>query len=206
MIEVHHLNNSRSQRVLWLLEELGTPYTIVRYEREPLFAPESLKDIHPLGKSPVIRDGERVVAESAVIIEYLLAQYAKGKLTVDSSSPQYWQFRYWMHYAEASLMPQLLLKMYMGRIGEAAARVAERIESQVRLHLDFVEQELGDAPYLAGDQLTAADIQMSFPLEVAAAQRVLNDRHPKLGALLKRLHERPAYQRAMETGGKYDYA
>jgi len=206
MIEVHHLNNSRSQRVLWLLEELGTPYEIIRYQREPVFAPASLQAIHPLGKSPVIRDGQRVVAESAVIIEYLIAEHGQGRLAMNPDSPRYWQYRYWMNYAEGSLMPQLLLKMYMGRIGEAAGRVAERIESQVSLHLDFVEKELGDAQYLAGDELTAADIQMSFPLEVAATQRALNDRHPKLLALLKRLHERAAYQRAIEKGGKYDYA
>lgn len=207
MIEVHHLNNSRSQRVLWLLEELGTPYHIVRYEREPMmFAPASLKAIHPLGKSPVIRDGQQVIAESAVIVEYLLAVHGQGRLVVNADSKAYWQYRYWMHYAEGSLMPQLLLKMYMGRVGEAAGRVAERVESQVSLHLDFVETELGGAQYLAGDELTAADIQMSFPLEVAAAQRALNDRHPKLRALLQRLHARPAYQRAIEKGGKYDYA
>ena len=206
MIEVHHLNNSRSQRVLWLLEELETPYTIVGYEREPsMFAPAALKGIHPLGKSPVIRDGERVIAESAVIVEYLLAQYGKGSLVVNADSPLYWKFRYWMHYAEGSLMPQLLLKMYMGRIGDAAGKVAARVESQVALHLGFVEQELGDDSYLAGE-FTAADIQMSFPLEVAAAQRLINDRHPKLQSLLARLHQRPAYQRALERGGKYDYA
>ncbi len=207
MLEVHHLNNSRSQRVLWLLEELGLDYTIVRYEREPtMFAPASLQTIHPLGKSPVVRDGERVIAESGAIIEYLLAQYGQGKLALEPTAPSYWQFRYWMHYAEGSLMPQLLLKVYMARIGEAATRLAERVESQVSLHLGFVEQQLGDAEYLAGEAFTAADIQMSFPLEVAAAQRLLNDRYPRLRAWLQRVHARPAYHRALEKGGKYDYA
>src|SRR5688500_15266231 len=207
MIEVHHLNNSRSQRVLWMLEELELPYSIVRYEREPtMFAPASLKAIHPLGKSPVIRDGDRVIAESAVIIEYLLDQHGRGRFAPPADSPAFGKFRYWMHYAEGSLMPQLLLKMYVGRIGEAARAVAERVESQVRLHLDFIEGEIGAAPYLAGADFSAADIQMSFPLEIAAIQRALNDQHPKLKALLQRLHARPAYQRALEKGGPYAYA
>lgn len=207
MIELHHLNNSRSQRVLWLLEELELPYSIVRYEREPtMFAPASLKAIHPLGKSPVIRDGERVIAESGAILEYLLEHHDRGRFAPTVGSASYDKFRYWMHYAEASLMPQLLLKMYTSRIGEAAAKVAERIDSQVRLHLDFIEGELGAAPYLAGNEFTVADIQMSFPLEVAATQRSLNDSHPHLRALLQRLHARPAYQRALEKGGPYAYA
>lgn len=205
MLELHHLNNSRSQRVLWLLEELAAPYTIIRYEREPIFAPASLKAIHPLGKSPVIRDGNQVVAESAAIIEYLLDHYGRGRLEPDKASTSYARYRYWMHYAEGSLMPQLLLKMYMGRIGEPARAVAERVESQVSLHLDYVENELGNSPYLTGSELTAADIQMSFPLEVAATQRALNDQHPNLKALLQRLHARPAYQRALEKGGPYAY-
>lgn len=207
MIEVHHLNNSRSQRVLWLLEELELPYSIVPYERAPtMFAPAALKQIHPLGKSPVIRDGDRVVAESAVIIEYLLEQHGRGRFAPAPSSSTYGKYRYWMHYAEGSLMPQLLLKTYLGRIGEAARAVAERVDSQVRLHLGFVEGEIGEAQFLAGDEFTAADIQMSFPLEVAATQRLLGDQHPKLRSLLRRLHARPAYQRAMEKGGPYAYA
>lgn len=207
MIEVHHLNNSRSQRVLWLLEELGLAYSIVRYEREPtMFAPPTLKAIHPLGKSPVIRDGDRVVAESAVILEYLIEQHGRGRFVPPPDAPAFSKYRYWMHYAEGSLMPQLLLKMYMGRIGEAAAKVAARIDSQVQLHLDFMEGEIGNAPFLTGGELTAADIQMSFPLEVAAAQRLIGERHPQLHALLQRWHAQPAYQRALEHGGPYAYA
>ena len=206
MIELHHLNNSRSQRVLWLLEELDLPYSIVRYEREPtMFAPESLKKIHPLGKSPVIKDGERVVAESGVILEYLLETHGGGRFVPAAGSEAFRKYRYWMHYAEASLMPQLLLKMYTGRIGDAARTVADRIDSQIRLHLDFVESELS-GEYLASNEFSAADIQMSFPLEVASAQRVLTDKHPKLKSLLQRLHARPAYQRALEKGGPYAYA
>jgi glutathione S-transferase len=183
------------------------PYTVVRYEREAtMFAPPALKAIHPLGKSPVIRDGDRVVAESAVIVEYLLKQYGNGRFSIAPDAPNFWQFHYWMHYAEGSLMPQLLLKVYTARIGAAAAPMAERIDLQVNLHLDFVEQELGDLPYLAGAALTGADIQMSFPLEVASVQRLLTDRHLRLRDLLRRLHARPAYQRAIEKGGKYDYA
>jgi glutathione S-transferase len=208
MIEVHHLNNSRSQRVLWTLEELSLPYTIIPYQRDAttMLAPPSLKAVHPLGKSPVIRDGDRTMAESAAILEYLVEHYGAGRLSPARGSLNYERYRYWMHYAEGSLMSQMLVKLYLGRVGEPGRAQLERIEAQIRTHLDFVEGELGDAEYLAGAEFTAADIQMSFPLEVAAPQKLLNDQHPRLKKLLARLHARPAYQRALEKGGPYAYA
>jgi glutathione S-transferase len=208
MIEVHHLNNSRSQRVLWLLEELALPYTIVAYQRDAktMLAPPSLKAIHPLGKSPVIRDGDQVIAESGAILEYLVERHGGGRFAPARESAAYERYRYWMHYAEGSLMTQLLVKLYLGRVGEPAHALFERIEGQTRMHLDFVEAQLGDAQYLAGNELTAADMQMSFPLELSATQKILNDRQPRLKQLLARLHARPAYQRALEKGGPYAYA
>jgi glutathione S-transferase len=208
MIEVHHLNNSRSQRVLWMLEELSLPYTIIPYQRDAttMLAPASLKAVHPLGKSPVIRDGERTIAESAAILEYLVEHHGAGKLAPARSSSNYERYRYWMHYAEGSLMPQMLLRLYLGRLGEPARALLERVEIQIRVHLEFVESELGEAQYLAGTELTAADIQMSFPLELVATQKLLSDQQPKLRNLLARLHARAAYQRALKKGGPYAYA
>ena len=204
MIEVHHLNNSRSQRVLWLLEEVGVPYTIVPYQRDAqtMLAPPALKAIHPLGKSPVIRDGDRTIAESGAILEYLAEHYGRD-LIPDRDSTSYEKHRYWMHYAEGSLMPQLLLKLYLGRVGEAARPLVERVEKQILMHLDFIEHELGTAPFLAGSTLTIADIHMSFPLELAVVQKLLTQ--PNLKALVQRLHARPAYERAMAKGGPYAY-
>jgi glutathione S-transferase len=208
MIEVHHLNNSRSQRVLWALEELSLPYTIIPYQRDTttMLAPPSLKAVHPLGKSPVIRDGDRTMAESAAILEYLVEHHGAGRLAPARSSPSYERYRYWMHYAEGSLMSQMLVRLYLGRVGEPGRALLERTEAQIHTHLEFVESELGDAQYLAGAEFTAADIQMSFPLEIAAAQKLLNDQQPRLKALIARLHARPAYQRALEKGGPYAYA
>jgi glutathione S-transferase len=208
MIEVHHLNNSRSQRVLWLLEELALPYTIVRYQRDAttMLAPPSLKAIHPLGKSPVIRDGERVIAESGAILEYLTERHGEGRLVPARNSEAYERYRYWMHYAEGSLMTQLLLRLYLGRLGDPARAVFDRVESTIRTHLDFVEGQLGSNSFLAGDTLSAADIQMSFPLELSATQKLLAEQQPGLKALLARMHARPAYQRALEKGGPYAYA
>jgi glutathione S-transferase len=208
MIEVHHLNNSRSQRVLWLLEELALPYTIVRYQRDAttMLAPPSLKAIHPLGKSPVIRDGEHVIAESGAILEYVIERHGDGRFAPARNSQAYERYRYWMHYAEGSLMTQLLLRLYLGRIGEPARTLFDRVESQIRTHLDFVEGQLGTDSFLAGEELTAADIQMSFPLELSATQKLLNDQQPRLKQLLARLHARQAYQQALEKGGPYAYA
>jgi glutathione S-transferase len=207
MIEVHHLNNSRSQRVLWSLEELSLPYTIIPYQRDAttMLAPASLKAVHPLGKSPVIRDGDRTIAESAAILEYLVEHHGSGKLAPARGSPSYERYRYWMHYAEGSLMTQMLLKLYVGRLGEPGRALLERIETQIRTHLEFVEGELGDAQFLTGAEFTAADIQMSFPLELAATQKLI-EQQPRLKQLIARLHARPAYQRALEKGGPYAYA
>jgi glutathione S-transferase len=208
MIEVHHLNNSRSQRVLWLLEELGTPYTIVHYQRDAKtrLAPPELKAVHPLGKSPVIRDAGQVVAESGAIMEFLVERYDNGKLAPAKGTPAFESYRYWMHYAEGSLMPPLLIKLYLGFVGEAAKPVVERVDGNVRAHLDFIEQTLSGSAYLVADALTAADMQVSFPLEVIAAQGMLTDAHSKTRAWLKGLHARPAYLRALEKGGPYAYA
>jgi glutathione S-transferase len=208
MIEVHHLNNSRSQRVLWMLEELGTPYTVVRYERDAktMLAPPELKAIHPLGKSPVIRDGDLVLAESGAIIEYLVERYGNGRFVPQRGTREYETYRYWIHYAEGSLMMQLLVKLYLGRVGEAANAVLERINNAVRMHLAFVENSLGASQFLTGATFTAADVHMSFPLEVSVVQGMLGEDQPRLSALLDRLHQRPAYRAALQKGGPYAYA
>ena len=220
MIEVHHLNNSRSQRVLWMLEEIGVPYTIVRYERDAKtsLAPPDLKQVHPLGKSPVIRDGDFVLAESGAIIEYLVEKYGGGRFRPPPGTREYETCRYWMHYAEGSLMPPLLLKLVFDRVEGApmpffvkpiARSIAGRAKSsfigpQIDLHLDFVEGELAKSTWFAGNELTAADIQMSFPLEAAAARGGLDARRPRTMAFLERVHTRPAYRRALERGGPYE--
>ncbi len=208
MIEVHHLNNSRSQRVLWMLEELGTEYTVVRYERDPktMLAPPELKEIHPLGRSPVIRDGDFVLAESGAILEYLVDRYGGGRFVPPRGTREYETCRYWVHYAEGSLMMQLLVKLYLDRVGEPAKGPLERINAAVRMHLGYVEESLGTSQFLTGPALTVADVQMSFPLEVSVVQGMLGDAHPRLKALLARLHERPAYRAALAKGGAYAYA
>jgi len=208
MIEVHHLNNSRSQRVLWMLEEIGVPYTVVRYERDPktILAPPELKKVHPLGKSPVIRDGDFVLAESGAIIEYLVEKYGNGRFVPQRGTREYETCRYWVHYAEGSLMMQLLVKIYLERVGEPAKALLERVSGAVRMHLGYVEESLGSSQFLTGSLFTVADVQMSFPLEVSVVQGMLGDAHPRLKALLARLHERPAYQAALAKGGPYAYA
>ena len=208
MIEVHHLNNSRSQRVLWMLEELGVPYTVVRYERDPktILAPPELKKVHPLGKSPVIRDGDFVLAESGAIIEYLVEKYGNGRFVPQRGTREYETCRYWVHYAEGSLMMQLLVKIYLERVGEPAKALLERVSGAVRMHLGYVEESLGSSQFLTGSLFTVADVQMSFPLEVSVVQGMLGDAHPRLKALLARLHERPTYQAALAKGGPYAYA
>jgi glutathione S-transferase len=221
MIVVHHLNNSRSQRVLWLLEELGLAYEIKRYQRDAhtMLAPASLRDVHPLGKSPVITDGERTIAESGAIIEYLVNGYGGGRLAPPAGSPERLRYTYWLHYAEGSAMPPLLLKLIFNRIETApmpffvrpiAKRIAQRskasfIEPQLKLHLDYMESELGKSEWFAGAEFTAADIQMSFPLEAASVRAGLNENRPRLISFLERIHARPAYRRALERGGRYDF-
>jgi glutathione S-transferase len=224
MIVVHHLNNSRSQRILWLLEELGLAYEIKRYERNPhtMLAPPELLVVHPLGKSPVITDGELVVAESGAIVEYLLDTYgASSGLRPAPGTPERLRYNYWLHFAEGSAMPPLLLKLIFMRMKSApmpffARPIARGIADKVmRMTVDpnlerqtvFIEGELASAPWFTGAAFSAADVQMSFPLE-AASQRagVSADKTPRIVDWLKRAHARPAYQRALARGGRYDYA
>lgn len=220
MITVHHLNNSRSQRVLWLLEELGLPYELKRYQRDPrtMLAPPELKRVHPLGKSPVITEDERTIAESGAIIEYLVERHGRGRLVPAPGTDDKLRYTYWLHYAEGSAMPPLLLKLVFSRIETAPmpffarpiarkiARTGQKtfIDPQIRLHLDYLEGQLSPQGWFAGDEFTAADIQMSFPLEAAAARAGLDGTHPRLAAFLKRIHARPAYQNALDRGGAYD--
>jgi glutathione S-transferase len=222
MIVVHHLNNSRSQRVLWLLEELGLPYEIVRYQRDPktMLAPQALRDVHPLGKSPVIVDGDVTLAESAAIVEYLLERYGNGRLAPPAGTPEALRYRYFMHYAEGSAMPPLLLKLVFIRMESAPvpffakpiarmlARGAQKafVDPQLKLHLDYLEGEIARTGWFAGNEFTAADIQMSFPLEAAASRAALDASRPGLHAFLERIHARPAYRAALERGGDYDLA
>jgi glutathione S-transferase len=219
MITVHHLNNSRSQRVLWLLEEIGLPYEVRRYQRDPatMLAPPELKAVHPLGKSPVLTDGPLVLAESGAILEYLVETHGDGRFVPAPGTPERLRYRYWLHYAEGSAMPPLLLKLVFDRIGKAsmpffakpvaraiAARARDTfIQPQIDQHLDFMEAELGRSAWFAGDAFTAADVQISFPLEAAAARAGLDARRPRLMDFLSRIHARPAYQRAVQRGGEY---
>ena len=220
MITVHHLNNSRSQRVLWLLEELGLQYEVKRYQRDPqtMLAPPELRAVHPLGKSPVISDGGLTIAESGAIIEYLASRYGAEKLIPREGTPERLRYTYWMHFAEGSMMPPLLLKLIFDRIESGpmpffvkpvARGIAQRakglmVTPNLERLLTFMESELGTREWFAGPAFSAADIQMSFPLEAAAARGGLDEKRPKLWAFLKKIHERPAYQRALEKGGKYE--
>ena len=207
MITVHHLNNSRSQRILWLLEELGLPYEIKRYQRDPKtnLAPPELKAIHPLGKSPVIEDGGRVLIESAAIIDYLIRRHGAGRLQPDPATATYDTYVQWLHFAEGSAMLPLMLNLYVGRLGEAGAPLHPRIESEVANYLGYLNDTLGQTPYLVGEELSGADIQMSFIGEVAGAQGKL-PAYPHLAAWVKRFQARPAYRKAVEQGGEYAFA
>jgi glutathione S-transferase len=221
MIIVHHLNNSRSQRILWLLEELGLAYEIKKYQRDPktMLAPPELRAVHPLGKSPVISDGDVVVAESGAIVEYLTGRHAGNGLAPAAGTPERLHYTYFLHYAEGSLMPPLLLKLVFDRVANGPApffvrpiarAIANKVRDsfvlpQIRTHLAFLEGELGKRTWFAGSEFSAADIQMSFPLEAAAARGGLDGQYPNLVAFLERIHARPAYRRALERGGKYDF-
>ncbi|ALK99145.1 glutathione S-transferase [Massilia sp. WF1] len=221
MIIVHHLNNSRSQRILWLLEELGLDYEIKKYQRDPktMLAPPELRAVHPLGKSPVVQDGDTIVAESGAIIEYLVGRYGDGRLAPAPGTPERLRWTYFLHYAEGSAMPPLLLKLVFDRVESTPApffvrpiarAIANKVKDgfvlpQIRQHLAFLEGELADRAWFAGDAFSAADIQLSFPLEAAAARGGLDGKYPKLSAFLERIHARPAYRRALERGGKYDF-
>ena len=217
-ITVHHLNNSRSQRVLWLLEELGLEYEIVRYQRDPktMLAPPELRKVHPLGKSPVVVDGAATLAESAAILEYLVERYGAGRLVPLAESDRL-RYRYWMHYAEGSAMPPLLLKLICDRVEKSPApffvrpvtrAIAQKVKAafvlpQLTLHLDYMEGELAKATWFAGEEFSAADIQMSFPVEGAVARAGLDASRPRLMGFLDRIHARPAYRRAIERGGEF---
>ena len=222
MITVHHLNNSRSQRVLWLLEELGLPYEIKKYQRDAktMLAPPDLMKVHPLGKSPVITDDALTVAETGAIVEYVIERYGNGRLAPAIGSPERLRWRYWMHFAEGSAMPPLLLKLIFERIkitpmpffakpiakGICNKVLAAMVEPNLKRQLDFMEAELGTSEWFAGAEFSAADIQMSFPLEAAAQRAGLDASRPKLMAFLKRIHARPAYKKALARGGPYSFA
>ena len=222
MLVVHHLNNSRSQRVLWLLEELGVPYEIQHYTRDAktMLAPPELLAVHPLGKSPVITDGNTTVAETGAIVEYLIEQYGGGRLLPAPGTPEALRYRYWLHFAEGSAMPPLLLTLVFDRIANGpmpfivrpvaraiAAKVMDlMVKPNITRQLDFMEAELGRSLWFAGDELTGADIMMSFPLEAAAQRAGLDARRPKLMAFLDRIHARSAYKQALARGGRYDFA
>ena len=222
MLVVHHLENSRSQRVLWLLEELGLPYEIVHYKRDAttMLAPPELLAVHPLGKSPVITDGDTTVAETGAIVEYILGQYGDGRLLPAPGTPEALRYRYWLHFAEGSAMPPLLLTLIFDRIANAPMPffikpVARGISNKVmnlmvrpnlKRQLDYMESELGRSAWFAGAALTGADIMMSFPLEAAAQRAGLDASRPKLMAFLKRIHARPAYKLALKRGGPYAFA
>lgn len=219
MINVHHLNNSRSQRVLWLLEEIGIDYAVIRYERDAktMLAPPELRKVHPLGKSPVITDDGVTVAESGAIVEYLVDRYAADRLAPARGSADRMRYTYWLHYAEGSAMPPLLLSLIFARIAKApmpffvkpvAKGIASKVmssfvEPQLKQHLAYLESELGKTTWFAGETFSAADIQMSFAIEAFAARGGLTPGQPNLWAWLQRIHARPAYQRALERGGPY---
>ena len=218
MIVVHHLENSRSQRILWLLEELGEPYEIKLYKRDPktMRAPSELRAIHPLGKSPVVTDGDRTVAESGAIVEYLVETYGNGRFEPPAGSADRLRYRYFLHFAEGSMMPPLLMKLVFSRlpagapalVRPVARAIADKalktfVQPQLDQILKFLEGELANRDWFAGDAMSAADIQMSFPFEGAAARGGLDGRYPRLTDFLARIHARPAYQRALERGGPY---
>jgi glutathione S-transferase len=218
MITLHHLNNSRSQRILWLMEELNLPYEVKRYERNKItmLAPKELKEVHPLGKSPVITDGDLVVAESGAIIEYLVNKYGKGKLK-PADEKNALRYTYWMHYSEGSAMLPLLLTLVFNKvetspmpffvkpIAKAISATVKKtfINPNIETHFNFMEDELSQRKWFAGDDFSAADIQMSFPIEAAESRDLLKER-PHLKAYLKAIHARPSYKKALETGGPYE--
>ena len=222
MITVHHLNNSRSQRILWMLEELGVPYEIQRYERDAktMLAPGSLKKVHPLGKSPVVTDGDLVIAESGAIIEYLAHTYGKDTMLPKSGGQAWLDYTYWMHYAEGSLMPPLLMRLVFEKIKASpmpffVKPVAKGIASKtnevfigpmIKTHLDFVESHLAKNTWFLGNNLSAVDVQMSFPLEASVARGIAGKDRPSIAAWVKRVHAKPTYQIALEKGGEYDFS
>ena len=204
MIKVHHLNNSRSQRILWMLEELGVDYEIIKYfrDKETNLAPDALRDVHPLGKSPVMEDNAVKIAESGAILEYLTDTYGKGKLQPAAGTPQALQYTEWMHYAEGSAMLPLLLALYVGRLGKAADPLWPRIFGEITNNLTYMNNALSDQPYFAGTEFTACDVQITFALEAANSTNALAD-FANLKDYLERMQARPAYKKAIELGGEY---
>ncbi len=217
MITVHHLNSSRSLRIVWFLEELGVQYELVAYQRdkESMLAPESLRNVHPLGKAPVITDGDVTLAESGAILEYLAERYGQGNFVPPAGSQARLRYTYWMHYAEGSAMPPLLMKLIFRRVSDGpmpffikpiARAIAGKVNKafigpQLKLHFDYMEAQMEGRQWFAGDDFSAADAQMSFPLEGAAARGVLDASRPNLMGFLQRIHDRPAYKRALERAG-----
>ena len=207
MIVVHHLNNSRSQRIVWFLEELDTPYRIVQYKRDAKtnLAPPELRAIHPLGKAPVIEDGKLVLAESGAIVEYLAERYGGGRLVPQRGTSEHVRYLHWLHFAEGTIMLHLVARLYLSRVGEAGQALRARVEGMIGAELDLVEAELGRSAHLAGAEFSAADVQMLFPLEFAAFARLVGERHARLREYLARMQARPAYRRAVEKGGPYAF-
>ena len=228
MITVHHLNNSRSQRILWMLEELNLEYEIIRYERDvkTMQGPASLREVHPLGKSPAITDdgsGEQIlIVESGAIIEYLMQTYGKNSslITPKTGSQEERDYRYWLHFSEGSLMPPLLLRLIFHRVKKtpvpflvkpitkaiANKVLSEFVNPNIQCLLDFIEASLEGKQWFLGDQLSGADIQMSYPLEASVARGLIDDHYPDIQSYVERIHQQPAYQAALLKGGKYDYA
>ena len=202
MIKIHHLNNSRSQRILWLLEEIGVPYEIVKYQRmSPVpLAPPELKAVHPLGKSPVLEDGGRIIAESGAEVDYLIDTYGKGRFKPKSGTDDYWAYVEWMHYAEGSAMLPLLLALYTGMLGEAGALLRPRVDSEIANHLSYMEAGIKGRDFFVGGDLTGADIQILFVCEAAGARL---QPYPELMKYRDRMQARPAYRRGIEKGGEY---
>lgn len=204
MLTIHHLNESRSQRIVWLVEELGTPYEIKTYQRDAKtrLAPPELMAVHPLGKSPVITDGDRTINETGAIIDYIIRRHGGGKLAPDPTSADHDYYQQWLHYGEGSAMLPLMLNMYVGRLKEAGAPLHPRIESEIANHLGYIEGWLAGKDWFVGNALSGADIQMSFIAEVARAQQKLAS-YPSFNAWLDRIHTRPAWARALEKTGSY---
>jgi glutathione S-transferase len=202
MLKIHHLNNSRSQRILWLLEELGVPYEIVKYQRmTPVpYAPPELKKVHPLGKSPVLEDAGKVIAESGAEVEYIIDTHAKGKMRPKHGSDDYWRYVEWMHYAEGSAMLPLLMALYTGMLGDAAAMLRPRVDSEIANNLSYMEASLGSKSFFVGNELTGADIQLLFVLEAAGARL---EPYKNLMRYRAAMQARPAYKRGIEKGGEY---
>ncbi|HYJ81707.1 MAG TPA: glutathione S-transferase [Allosphingosinicella sp.] len=207
MIVVHHLENSRSQRILWLLEELGLPYEVRRYERDrkTMLAPPELRRVHPLGKSPLIEDDGRILAETGAIVEYLVDK-ADGRLGPPAKRDDRLRYRHFLHYAEGSMMPPLLAMLIVRRLGLLGRPAREPVQRMLDAHLDWLETELAGRPWFAGDAFTAADVMMSFPLEASRHRAGLDEGRPNLIDWLERIHARPAYGAALRKGGPYAYA